>query len=114
MRILRVIIITWLLTGCGVALGWIVTQTFGRQTSFLVSVVLGTLAILLAIKRLARRGWLNPDRRRGGSIGGLCGFAIAAPLAKMAMYNDQPLVALLCIGLVGVGVVAGAGSGATQ
>jgi len=112
MRTLRVIFVTWILTDCGVALGWVLTQSFGRQTSFLASVVLGTLAILFALKQLVRLGWLNPERRRGGSIGGLCGFAIAAPLA--AMNSDQPLIALLCLALVGVAVIAGAGPSAPQ
>jgi hypothetical protein len=54
-----------------------------------------------------RFGWIDPERRRGGSIGGLCGFALAAPLAKMNL--DQPLVALSVLAFVGVAVMIGAG-----
>lgn len=107
MRTLRVVILAWLLADCGVALGWAVGRPFGRQELFLGAIVLGTLAILLAIRLLASLGWLNPERRRGGSIGGLCGFALAAPLA--AMNLDTPLVPLLVMGIVGIGVIVGAG-----
>ena len=112
MRTLRVILFVWILTDCGTALGWLLGQPFGRQTFFLASVVLGTLSILLAIKLLVRFGWLNAERRRGGSIGGLCGFALAAPLA--AMNLDQPLAALAVLGFVGIAVLIGAGPSAAQ
>jgi hypothetical protein len=107
MRILRVVLVAWLLTDCGVVVGWLIGRPFGRQPLFLGGVVLGTLAILLAIRVLVRNRWFNPDRVRGGSIGGLCAFALAAPLA--AMNLDSPLIPLLVMGLVGVGVVVGAG-----
>lgn len=112
MRTLRVIIVVWLLTDAGAALGRVVGQLFGRQTAFLSAVVFGTLAILLAIKQLVRLGWIDAERRRGGSIGGLCGFAIAAPLA--AMNLDQPFLALLVLGFVGVAVMIGAGPSAAR
>lgn len=112
MRTLRVITVTWILVDCGVALGWLLGQPFGRQTSFLLSIVLGTLAILFAIKWLVRSGWIDPERRRGGSIGGLCGFALAAPLA--AMNLDQPVVALSVLAFVGIAVMIGAGPSAAR
>lgn len=112
MRTLRVVTFVWMLTGCGAALGWLLGQPFGRQTFFLTSIMLGTLSILLALKLLVRFGWINPERRRGGSIGGLCGFAIAAPLA--AMNLDQPLVALAILGFVGIAVMLGAGPSAAR
>lgn len=107
MRTLRIIVFAWLLTDCGAALGWALGRPFGRQALFLGGIMLGTLAILLAIRLLAGFGWLNPDRRRGGSIGALCGFALAAPLA--AMNLDAPFVPLLVMAIVGVGVILGAG-----
>ncbi|HEY4099355.1 MAG TPA: hypothetical protein VGM20_00605 [Gemmatimonadales bacterium] len=110
MRILRVIALTWLLTDCGALLGWAIGRPVELQ--FLGGVVLGTLAILLAIRVLATRGWLNPDRRRGGSIGGLCGFALAASFA--AMNANSPLIPMLVMALAGLGVIAGAGPSAAQ
>lgn len=112
MRILRVVVLAWLLTDLGAALGWALGRPFGRQEFFLGGIILGTLAILLAIRLLAGFGWLNPERRRGGSIGGLCGFALAASLA--AMNLDTPLVPLTVMALVGIGVVLGAGPSAVQ
>lgn len=112
MRILRVVVVTWLLTACGVALGWVGGAVFSRQAGFLAAVTLGTLAILLAIRIATTNGWLRLDRRRGGSIGGLCGFAVAAPLAKMNL--DKPLLALTFIVIVGITVVLGAGPAATR
>lgn len=112
MRTLRVIAVAWLLTDCGAALGWALGRPFGRQALFLGAIILGTLAILLAIRVVAGFGWLNPDRRRGGSIGALCAFALAAPFA--AMNLDEPYVPLLVMALVGVGVVLGAGPSAVR
>jgi hypothetical protein len=112
MRTLRVVVLTWLLTDCGAVVGWALGKPFGRQQLFLGGIALGTLAILLAIKLLVRFEWLNPDRRRGGSIGGLCGFALAAPIANANM--DTPLVPLLVMLLVGLGVIAGAGPSAVR
>jgi hypothetical protein len=112
MRTLRVVGFVWLLTDCGAALGWLLGAPFDRQFRFLSATVVGTLAILFAIKTLVRLGWLNADRRRGGSIGGLCGFALAAPLAAMTL--DQPIVSLAVLGFVGVAVLLGAGFSAAQ
>ena len=112
MRILRVVLLTWLLTACGALLGWAIGRPFGRQQLFLGAIVFGTLAILLAIRVLVHVRWLNPDRRRGGSIGGLCAFALAAPFAAMNM--DAPLVPMLTMGLVDIGVILGAGPSAAQ
>lgn len=112
MRILRVVVLAWLLTDCGAVLGWALGRPFGRRALFLGGIILGTLAILLAIRLLAGFGWLNPERRRGGSIGGLCGFALAAPLA--AMNLDAPLVPLLVMVIVGIGVILGAGPSAVR
>ena len=112
MRTLRVVLLVWILTVGGAALGWLLGAPLSRQTSFMAGVVLGTLAILLAIKLLVRLNWIDPERRRGGSIGGLCGFAIAASLAWVNL--DQPIAALLLLGLVGVSVMLGAGPGAAR
>jgi hypothetical protein len=112
MRILRVVVLAWILTDCGAALGWALGRPFGRQALFLGAIMLGTLAILLAIRLVSGFGWLNPDRRRGGSIGALCAFALAAPLA--AMNLDSPVVPLLVMGFVGIGVILGAGPSAVQ
>jgi hypothetical protein len=110
MRHLRVLLLAWLIAMAGSLGGWLIGIPVSRQGSFLGAVMLGTLAILLAIQILVRLGWLDPDRRRGGSIGALCGFALAAPLAFMLL--GSPLLEAAAFFLVGIGVVAGAGPGA--
>lgn len=112
MRTLRIVVLAWILTDCGAGLGWALGRPFGRQTEFLGAIMLGTLAILLAIRLLSGFGWLNPDRRRGGSIGGLCGFALAAALASA--NSGTPLLPLLVTAIVGIAVVLGAGPSAVQ
>jgi hypothetical protein len=112
MRTLRVVGFTWVLVDCGALLGWFLGRAFGRQQLFLFGVALGTLAIMLAIRLMVHFGWLNPERRRGGSIGALCAFALAAPIAAMNM--ESALVPFLVFGFVGVGVIAGAGPSAVQ
>jgi hypothetical protein len=107
-HVLRVVLVAWLLTACGSLVGWLLGHVIGRPE--ICGVVVGTLAILLALRVLAEAGWFNAERRRGGSIGGLCGFALAAPLATMNV--DAPLVAFAVMLLVGVGVIAGAGPSA--
>lgn len=106
-RPLRVIVVTWLLAGLGAAIGGGLGELFGRKTTFLGAMVGATLAILYAVRLLVARHWFNAERRRGGTIGGLCGLALAAPLASMNL--DAPGIVLLVAALTGVGVVVGAG-----
>lgn len=107
MRQLRVIVVTWALAGLGAGVGAGLGKLFGRQGVFLGAMVGATLAILYSMKLLVSLKWFDADRRRGGTIGGLCGLALAAPLASMNL--DQPLIAVLCASLTGIGVLAGAG-----
>lgn len=112
MRHLRVAITAWLFTAAGAALGALAGNVFGRQGRFLGATVLGTLAVLIAIRVLAERGWLDGDRRKGGAIGGFVGLALGAPLALMNI--DSPLIGLAALSLVGVCVLLGAGPNAVR
>lgn len=107
MRYLRLIVVTSILTGFGALLGVIVGQPLGRRTTMLGAMVGGTLALLAALQFVGRRGWFNPDRLKGGSIGGLVGLSLASPLAVMT--GQRPGVLLAASALVGVGVLIGAG-----
>jgi hypothetical protein len=111
MRQLRVVVVTWALAGLGAALGAglgkLLGELLGKQALFLGAMVGATLAILYAMKLLVARDWFDPDRRRGGTIGGLCGLALAAPLASMNL--DAPPIAVLVAALTGIGVLVGAG-----
>ncbi len=111
-RLLRVFVLSWLIAGAGAVLGRILGSPFGRQGTFLGAVVGGTLAIMLGVHLLIQFGWLDPDRRRGGSIGALCGFALAA--AAAGVPAGEPLLKLLTFVLVGAGMLVGAGPGAVR
>ncbi len=112
MRHLRVVMLAWLVTGFGAVGGSIVGNAFGRRGLFIGATIGGTLALLLAIQGLTSLRWLDGDRRRGGTIGGLVGFALASPLAVMNLHT--PVIPIVVTSLVGFGVVLGAGRGAVR
>lgn len=106
-RQLRVVVVAWGMAFAGAFLGGLIGSTLGEKWRFLAAMVGGTLAILYMVGWLVRRGWYDGDRRRGGTIGALCGFALAAPIAWINL--DLPLVPVLIVALVGLGMVAGGG-----
>ena len=112
MRYLRVVIVAWGLTGLGAVAGSVPGNALGARGLFIGAMVGGTLALLAAIRILTTLGWLDTERRRGGSIGGLVGFALASPLAVMNLHT--PVAPILFASLVGFGVVLGAGRGAVR
>ena len=112
MRHFRVALIAWLLTAAGATFGALTGSLFGREGRFLGATILGTLAVLVAIQILTARGWLDPERRKGGSIGGFVGLALGAPLALMNIHT--PLIAIAAFSLVGVCVLLGAGPNAVR
>jgi len=112
MKQLRVILVTWALAGLGASLGVGLGKWFGLQGVFLGAMVGATLAILYAMKLMVSVRWFDADRRRGGAIGGLCGLALAAPLASMNL--DSPATVVLVASITGVGVLAGAGWSAAR
>lgn len=112
MRYLRVIVVTWALAGLGAGAGAGLGELFGKQGIFLGAMVGATLAILYAMKLLVSLHWFDPERRRGGTIGALCGLALAAPLVNMNL--DSPPIAVLIAVLTGIGVLVGGGWGAAR
>lgn len=112
MRQLRVILVTSALAGLGAGLGTLLGELFGGQGAFLGAMVGATLAILFAMKLLVSARWFDGDRRRGGTIGALCGLALAAPLARMNL--DSPAVVALVASFIGLSVLLGAGWGAAK
>ena len=112
MRHIRVVLLAWIVTGLGAVAGSIAGNAFGRRGMFIGAMVGGTLALLGAIRLLTSLEWLDVERRRGGSIGGLVGFALASPLAVMNLHT--PITPILVTSLVGIGVVLGAGRGAVR
>ncbi|MEZ4377032.1 MAG: hypothetical protein R3B35_01955 [Gemmatimonadales bacterium] len=109
---LRLLIFTSLCTGFGALLGALVGRPLGARTTMLTAMVAGTMALLTSLRLAATRGWMDPDRRKGGSIGGLVGLGLASPLAVMTL--QRPAVLVVAVGLVGLGVLVGAGRGAAR
>ena len=112
MRLARIMLFISALTAGGAGLGALLGMPFGRRTSFFTATVVATLAVLEGLRLAIRLGWFDVERRRGGTIGGLVGMAVGAPL--VAMGTGQPWLPLLGVLLVGVGVIAGAGPGAAR
>ena len=112
MRHFRLLAFCSLITTLGALVGVLIGIPFGRRASFVLATSVGTMAVLLAIRLAAQLQWLNVERRRGGSIGGLVGLALASPLASMSL--NRPLVIVAAAALVGLGVLLGAGRGAAQ
>ncbi len=112
MRHLRVAVLAWLFAAIGATLGSLAGNLFGRQGLFLGATILGTLAVLVSVQVLIARGWLDGERHRGGSIGGLVGLALGATLALMNIQS--PPVAIGALSLVGIGVLLGAGPNAVR
>jgi len=112
MRHLRVILIVWLITAAGASLGWFLGGLVGRRAAFLAATVFGTFALLYAVSFLIDRAWFRAERQRGGTIGGLVGLCIAAPLVLMT--TGTPMLGLASLLCVGVCVLIGAGGGALE
>ncbi len=112
MRHLRVALVAWLVTTAGAIIGAFIGNFFGRQGLFLSATIVGTLAVLVAIRILVERGWLDGDRRKGGAIGGFVGLALGAPPALMNM--DSPVIGVAALSLVGICVLLGAGPNAVR
>ncbi len=100
MRFVRVVLIAWGVTALGGGLGALLGGPWGAAGRFVGATMCATLAVLLAVRLLISRGWFDPERRRGASIGGLVGLALAAPFAQMDLAMPLPLLPLVLVGLV--------------
>ena len=107
MRPRLTLLLAWLLTGfCTVAVS-VAGNAFGKRGLFAGAVAGGVAGVLLSVAIATRLGWLARAERFGATVGGLVGFAIAAPIAVLNL--DTPVTPVACTALVGVGVLFGAG-----
>lgn len=106
------ILIAWFITSAGASAGWFLGGLFDRKVAFFAATVAGTLSLLYAMTFLIDRHWFMEERRRGGTIGGLVGLCIAAPLVLMS--TATPLLGVAALFSVGIGVLVGAGGGALE
>jgi hypothetical protein len=98
---------TWALAGLGAIIGSILGNAAGKPGLFAGAVVGGALGVGAAVVALAKIGWLSPEDRRGAFVGGIVGFAVAAPVAVTNLHT--PLIPVLICGLAGVGLLLGVG-----
>ena len=107
MKPFRAFLTTWALAGLGAVIGSVLGNAAGKPGLFAGAVVGGLLGVAAAIAGLAKLQWLPPEDRRGASIGGIVGFAVAAPIAVINLHT--PVIPLLICGLAGAGLLLGVG-----
>lgn len=112
MRLLRLLLLTSLITAIIAGLGVLIALPFGGRTQFIAGTVVGTLGVLLAIRAVIHLGWFDVERRRGGSIGGMVGLALASPLVAMSPTNLLAIAGASL--LVGACVIVGSGTSAAR
>jgi hypothetical protein len=107
MRTFPTLLLCWIVAGLATVAGSIVGNA-GGPTGLKVGAILGGIAGLLIALVVARRlAWIPASETRGGFAGGLIGFAAAIAITLSNM--DTPVAAVMSTGLVGVGVLIGAG-----
>jgi len=102
-----VFIATWALTGLGAVIGSVLGHGAGKPGLFAGAVVGGVLGVGAAVVVLARLQWLSPGDRRGAFLGGMVGFAVAAPIAVSNLRT--PITPVVICALAGVGLLLGVG-----
>jgi hypothetical protein len=112
MRLLRLLLLTSLITAAVAGVGVALALPFGGRAQFIAGTVAGTLGVLLAIRAVIHLGWFDVERRRGGSIGGMVGLALASPLVAMTPTSAVAIAGASL--LVGVCVLFGSGPGAAR
>ncbi len=112
MRLLRLLLLTSLIAAAVAGVGVLLALPFGGRVQFIAGTVAGTLGVLLAIRAVIHLGWFDVERRRGGSIGGMVGLGLAAPLVAMTPTNLMVILGASL--LIGACVIFGSGPGAAK
>ncbi len=89
-------------------IGSVVGSRLGNRALFTGAFVGGALGVGVAVFTLTKLRWLPPEDRRGGLVGGILGFAVAAPIAAANLHT--PVTPVLVCALAGVGLLLGAGA----
>jgi hypothetical protein len=97
----------WGLAGLGAVIGSILGNAAGKAGLFSGAVVGGIIGVGGAVVALTNLRWLSPEDRRGAFVGGIVGFAVAAPIAVTNLHT--PVIPVLICGLAGVGLLLGVG-----
>jgi hypothetical protein len=114
MKPLPVLFASWAFAGLGAAVGSILGNAFGKVGLMAGAILGGVLALIGTVMLLTKLRWLPEGTRLGAILGGLLGFAIAVPIAVSTLHT--PITPVVSCGLVGAGVLLGAGmvSGGTR
>ena len=107
MKPILVFLATWGLTGIGAVIGSILGNAAGRPGLFAGAALGGILGVGAAVVAAARLRWLSTDDRLGAFLGGIGGFAVAAPIATANLHT--PVIPVLVCGLAGAGLLLGVG-----
>ncbi len=107
MKVIPLLLVTWALAGLGAVIGSILGNAAGRPGLFAGATLGGVLGVGVAVLAVAKLRWLSPEDRRGAFIGGVGGFAIAAPIATANLHT--PVIPVLVCGLAGAGLLLGVG-----
>jgi hypothetical protein len=102
-----VFITAWALAGLGAVIGSILGNAAGKPGLLAGAVVGGVLGVGAAVAAVTKLQWLSPEDRRGAFVGGIVGFAVAAPIAVTNLHT--PVTPVLICGLAGVGLLLGVG-----
>jgi hypothetical protein len=97
----------WALAGLGAVIGSILGNAAGKPGLFAGAVVGGVVGVGAAVVALTKLQWLAPEDRRGAFVGGIVGFAVAAPIAVTNLHT--PVTPMLICGLAGAGLLLGVG-----
>ncbi len=109
MRARSTLVLTWMVTGMAAVAGSILGNALGK-TGLMVGAVIGGIAgVDIAVAIAARLRWIDRTDRMAGFLGGLVGFALAAPIAVFNLHT--PVTPVLSCALTGVGVLVGVGIG---
>jgi len=104
---ISVFIATWALAGVGAVIGSALGSRAGKPGLFGGALVGGVLGVVAAVLVLTKLHWLLAEDRRGALVGGIAGFAVAAPIAVTHLHT--PLTPVLICGLSSVGLLLGVG-----
>ena len=107
MKPFRAFVAAWALAGLGAVIGSVLGDAAGKPGLFAGAVVGGLLGVAAAVAGLTKLQWVLPEDRRGASIGGIAGFALAAPIAVTNLHT--PVTPILICGLAGAGLLMGVG-----
>ena len=101
------LVVTWIVTGACAVIGSILGNAFSPRGLSAGALLGGVIGVFLSVSATIRFGWLPATARVGGILGGLVGFAVAAPIAILNLQS--PVAPIASCALVGAGVLFGAG-----